>query len=75
MKYLAMTIVGVIVACLGLLWFLQGADIVHLEALLCLSNCETIVGGSFFWSVTGGIVFSIGVALVYFGLHRRKMIK
>ncbi len=72
MKKFVVAFVGVIVTLLGLLWFLQGADIVHLDPILCFSNCEVITGGSQFWEATGAIAFIIGIIIIGVSLRGRK---
>jgi hypothetical protein len=61
---------GAFIALLGLLWFLQGLAIIRMRPLLCVTNCEPIVGRSPFWAATGAIVFMIGVGIVYFDMRR-----
>lgn len=63
-KYVAILIVGVILVLLGLLWFLQGSDIVHLKPLLCFADCEPITGKSPLWQAIGAITFIVGIVLV-----------
>lgn len=75
MKDFVTLFAGVIIGCLGLLWFLQGADIVHLEAILCFSNCEPIVGGSLSWGAAGVITLMIGIAMISRGFHQMTIEK
>jgi len=49
---------------LGLLWALQGADLVHVEPLLCFANCEPMVGGSLVWLIVGLLVLAFGIWLL-----------
>jgi len=39
-------LVGAFIAALGLLWFLQGMAIIEMRPILCVADCEPIVGGS-----------------------------
>jgi hypothetical protein len=55
-------VIGVIVALLGLLWFLQGAGIVHMRPVLCVSNCKPVTK-SVAWLVIGALACVAGVAL------------
>jgi hypothetical protein len=66
----AAAIVGVIVALLGLLWFLQGAGILLLCPVLCFVDCECVTGGSQFWEATGAIAFIIGIMVVGASVRR-----
>ena len=64
MKKIITTIVGVLAVLLGLLWFLQGADILHIKPILCFGECEYIEGGSRFWEITGALLFVFGIAVL-----------
>lgn len=64
MKTIATGILGLIATCLGLLWLLQGTDLIPLKPILCFANCETITGGSWTWGVAGAIVLGIGMILI-----------
>ena len=64
MKKIIATIVGAIMALLGLLWFLQGADILHIRPILCFADCEYIAGGSWVWEIAGVFAFAIGGAIL-----------
>jgi hypothetical protein len=69
-KQLAAAVVGVIVALLGLLWFLQGAAIVHQCPVLCFVDCECVTSGSQFWEAAGAIAFIVGIMVVGVSLRR-----
>jgi len=58
------TTAGTILFSLGILWVLQGADVVHIKPILCFANCEPLVGGSPAWLVIGLIVAFVGALLV-----------
>jgi hypothetical protein len=62
-NYLVAALVGIVVALLGLMWFLQGAGILQLCPVLCVANCECITGGSPFWEAAGAIAFVIGILI------------
>ena len=55
---------GVVLAGLGLLWSLQGADLVHVRPVLCVTDCRPVTGGSVGWLVAGLVAFVLGVVLV-----------
>jgi hypothetical protein len=57
-------IVGTILTALGLLWAVQGADLIQIEPVLCAANCEPITGGSTLWLSIGIITTAIGLALL-----------
>jgi hypothetical protein len=57
---------------LGLLWFLQGADLVHIRPILCVANCQPLQGGSIGWMTAGALLLVLGLAAVSVGLRRRR---
>jgi hypothetical protein len=59
-------LVGTFIAFLGLLWLLQGVAIIQIRPILCVTNCEPIVGGSPVWAAVGIIAFIIGIIIVIF---------
>jgi hypothetical protein len=64
--------VGVILAALGVLWFLQGADLVHIKPILCFADCDPVVGGSVQWQIQGAIAFVTGVAICSLAFLKKK---
>ena len=56
---------GIILLLLGLLWFLQGSDLIHINPILCFANCMPIIGKSMIWQIVGGAVFIAGVTIIY----------
>lgn len=70
LKHVAITLIGLILAFLGLLWFLQGIAILNLCPVLCFADCECITGGSLLWEIAGAITLIIGIAIVYLSLKR-----
>ena len=71
---LAATVGGVVVLALGVLWMLQGADLIHVRPVLCVSACKPIRGGSAGWFIVGTVTTLIGAAMIVTGtrhLHRR----
>ena len=54
---------GIIFTALGLLWSLQGGDLIHIKPILCVANCEEIAGGSMLWLSIGIISTVIGLGL------------
>lgn len=64
--------IGVALTLLGLLWLLQGADVVHVQPILCIANCEPVVGGSITWLIAGAFAMLGGIMLIRRGLGRRR---
>lgn len=65
MKWRSITRVvgGTILILLGLLWILQGADLIRIAPILCVADCEPLVGGSVEWLVIGLITTVIGIVV------------
>jgi hypothetical protein len=62
-KHIVLSLISIILTILGLLWFLQGSDILHLRPILCFANCEPIIGKSLPWQIIGTITFIIGILI------------
>jgi uncharacterized membrane-anchored protein YitT (DUF2179 family) len=58
MKRRAFAIVGVIIAFFGLVWLLQGANILQ----------GSVMTGSQFWEAAGALTFIVGIALAAYCL-------
>jgi hypothetical protein len=54
---------GVALALLGLLWALQGADVVRVDPILCTTDCTPVTGGSPTWLAVGLVTLVGGLAL------------
>lgn len=65
-----LTTISLIVALLGLLWLVQGLDIVQIDPILCAGDCEPVTGGSVEWTVIGAIALAVGSTVVWAGLRR-----
>jgi hypothetical protein len=65
-------LIGAFIASLGLLWFLQGMAIIEMRPILCVGNCEPIVGGSPFWAAAGVVAFVVGAGIVVFSARRGR---
>jgi hypothetical protein len=59
-----------ILTLLGLLWILQGADVVRIRPILCVADCQPITGGSPSWLAIGVVTLVVGLAVV--GVLRRR---
>lgn len=70
---LVLLVIGVALTLLGVLWFLQGAGVVHVRPILCVSNCKPVTK-SVGWLIAGIVAGMVGVALARASasdLHRR----
>ncbi|MFC4016038.1 hypothetical protein ACFOY2_53125 [Nonomuraea purpurea] len=68
-RRVARTVAGTLLILPGLLWILQGADVVRIDPILCVADCQPITGGSPGWLATG--VAAVAVGLVLMGVRRR----
>ncbi len=69
-KQIAGVLLGAFIAFLGLLWSLQGTGILQIRPILCVTDCEEIVGVSPFWAITGAITFIIGIIIIVISMRR-----
>ncbi len=69
-KQIAGGIIGAFIAFLGLLWSLQGTGILQVRPVVCVSNCEEIVGGSPLWAAVGVVTFIIGILILIVSVRR-----
>ena len=60
---------GIVLFALGVLWALQGADLIRIKPILCMANCEPVVGGSITWLVVGIVAMAVGLGLVFTSKH------
>lgn len=63
-------LVGAFIALLGLLWLLQGAALIQMRPILCVANCEPIVGRSPLWASAGVVAFIIGIGIACLSARR-----
>jgi len=71
-RQIAGTLVGAFIASLGLLWFLQGTGILRMRPILCIANCEEIVGPSPVWAAAGAVAFIIGAIVAIVSVRRGR---
>ena len=70
-KRYVMRVFGLALSMLGLLWLLQGAGIIHVRPLLCVSQCTPMAGTSLDWTLAGSLILIAGLVLVRCGLAHR----
>lgn len=61
-------IIGVVLLSLGLLWFLQGSNVIHLNPILCVTNCQPITGYSPLWQIIGAITSIAGIGIIWINI-------
>jgi len=71
-KQIIAIIFGIIILLLGLLWFLQGSDLVHIKPILCFADCQPITGKSLQWQIIGAVAFVSGAFVIYKCLKNKK---
>lgn len=69
--WLLLAAVGLALSGVGILWFLQGSDLVHIDPIACVGDCEPIVGHHPEWQVAGVVAVSVGAAAA--ALATRKL--
>jgi len=74
-KQIIATIFGITISLLGLLWLLQGSDLVHIKPILCFVDCQPITGKSFQWQIVGAITFVVGVSIIFASIKRSQKTK
>ena len=73
LRTIARILFGVALTLLGLLWLLQGADLVHIRPILCVANCTSLEGGSVGWMTAGALVLVVGLLVIASGIRRRRV--
>jgi len=63
-KFILGLAAGLIAASFGVLWALQGAGLVHVRPILCVSNCKPVTEGSASWLSLGVIFMLLGIAII-----------
>jgi hypothetical protein len=53
-------LLGLVGVTLGLLWFLQGSDLLHIDPIACAASCEPIQGHQPAWQLAGAVAVAIG---------------
>jgi len=72
LRKIAASLLGVVIALLGLLWLLQGAGLMVIcPPLLCFADCECIAGASPAWAAFGAAAFIIGAAIAGISIRKR----
>jgi len=73
LRTIARILFGVALMLLGLLWLLQGADLVHIRPILCVANCTPLEGGSVGWMTAGALVLVVGLLVIASAIRRRRV--
>lgn len=54
-------LIGLALAAVGSVWFLQGSDLVHIRPILCATDCAPVVGRQPTWQVAGASAVLLGI--------------
>ena len=71
-RTLARILLGAVLSLLGLLWLLQGADLVHIRPILCVADCKPLEGGAVGWMTAGALVLVAGLLVIVSAVRRRR---
>jgi len=55
-------VVSVVVVLLGGLWLMQGLGLITVQPVLCVADCEPMVGPSATWALAGIVAVAAGLA-------------
>ena len=72
-RALARILFGSALTLLGLLWLLQGADLVHIRPILCVADCTPLEGGSVGWMTAGTLLLVVGLVVLASGIRGRRL--
>lgn len=60
--WLSVAAVALAISGVGMLWFLQGSDLVHIEPIACVGDCEPVVGHHPEWQAAGAVAVLLGAS-------------
>ena len=66
-------VLGIVFFALGVLWALQGADLIRIKPILCVANCEPLVGGSVTWLIVGVGAIAVGIGVLITAIRQREL--
>lgn len=70
--WVAVSVAGLAAGGIGLLWFLQGSDLVHIEPIACVGDCEPVVGHHPEWQIAGIIGVLIGALSTTYAFRKLR---
>ena len=70
MQFLAI-VLSLVLLPVGGLWLLQGTGLVSVPPILCVAECEPLVGPSLPWALAGLASLAIGAILLWRALRPR----
>jgi hypothetical protein len=63
-------VVGLAAVGVGVLWILQGSDVLHLNPVLCAADCRPVTGHQPAWQVAGAVTAALGVGAVVLAVRK-----
>lgn len=70
--WVSVSVAGLLVGGVGLLWFLQGSDLVHIEPIACVGDCVPIAGHHPEWQVVGAVAFLTGALVATLAVRKLR---
>jgi hypothetical protein len=70
--WIAVSVMGLAGIALGLLWFLQGSNLLHIDPIACTANCEPIEGHQPAWQIAGAIAVAVGLVATFTGWRKAR---
>jgi hypothetical protein len=71
-KGMSIAVLGAVVFAVGLLWLLQGSDVVRIDPVLCVEDCEPVAGRDTGWQLAGGVLMVTGTLAVGTALRKSR---
>lgn len=72
LAWVAVLVTGLAAGGIGLLWFLQGSDLVHVEPIACVGDCEPVVGHHPEWQIAGIVGVLVGALSTTYALRQLR---
>ncbi len=70
--WILLMILGLAVIALGILWFLQGSNLVRIDPVACGTQCEPIVGHQPAWQVAGIVAGMLGACVTTLSVRKLR---
>jgi len=68
----SVAVLGTGMGALGVLWFLQGSDLVHIDPILCVGDCEPVIGHHPTWQVAGAGAVAVGATVAALAVRKSR---
>jgi hypothetical protein len=71
-SWIMVSLLGLAVTALGTLWFLQGSDLLHIEPILCATDCDPVGGHQPAWQLAGLAAVLAGMLATTLALRKLR---